>query len=155
MTIFRSRCVALIALTALASCNRQDDRICLPPEKIPIGEIARAKGAMEWRKITENCVHAWAYRLAHAPGSNTEIARAVVVGCSDGIAFWVSSRSVGPDSEVPLYGSMEALEKSANDEMLQLALFRVTQARAGKCEIPGPTEDLSEIDNAVNNAVKK
>jgi hypothetical protein len=110
---------------------------------------------MEWRRLTENCVHAWGYRLARAPGSNSEVAKAVVSGCRDGIAEWVNWRSIGPDSEVPAYGSKEALEKSANDEMLQLALFRVTQARAGKCEIPGPTEDLSEIDNAVRNAGKK
>lgn len=92
----------------------QDDRICATPPSVMQGD---------WR----GCLHRWSYRFASAPGSNQAIARAVLAGCDEANEWSVKLSPEADRAEVRAY----IKETSPN-----LALFHVTQARAGHCDIP-------------------
>lgn len=109
---------ALAALALLSGCelDREDPRICLsPPSEITQGDI-------------KACVHKWAYRLAPAPGPNSDIVEAAIQACDD-VALWKSRQMKDIQAMTREYNQMILL---ARDQ----ALFRVVQARAGHCEIP-------------------
>ena len=122
-----ARTVAISVTLALAACSNspaQDDRICNTPGPIPT-EAANTFG--EQMMAADRCFHAWAYRLAGAPGPNREITDAVYGACEDTIDRLVM---------------LERKEfKNSNRDMWQAhfarqALFHVVQARAGSCDIP-------------------
>ena len=108
---------AVVALLAVSACQAQvkpDDRICSTPPAVESGA---------WG----SCVHKWAYRLAGAQGSNSEIAKAAVVACADAVAYKVDAAK--PEDRLQLLAD---INRTAPEE----ALFRVVQARAGHCAIP-------------------
>jgi hypothetical protein len=112
--------MAIIAIIIpLAACQKfasGNERICLDPAS------AIALGALNLRQ--ETCIHKWSYRLAGAPGSNTEIAQGVLGACEEAILV--------KDDTVNAAVSDSELRRQAKAS----ALFHVTQARAGDCAIP-------------------
>jgi len=108
---------ALAALAFLSGCNpdKPDDRICSrPPSTVASGDMAA-------------CVHRWSYRLAGAPGSAEEIAGAVATACNEVANF--NADKAPKNIRTETYLGNHALAETQ-------AIFRVTQARAGHCEVP-------------------
>ena len=104
----------LLLLSACVNETKPNDKICLTPQP-------QTSGA--WG----TCVHRWAYRLAGSPDPAATIAKAVVAGCSDAIAYQINQAETGDRVQL------------SNDIMRsapELALFHVVQARAGHCPIP-------------------
>jgi hypothetical protein len=105
----------------LTSCQAADDRICSTPPKEP----ARGDYA--------GCVHRWAYRLARSPETKDQIATAVVAACEDAIDASLL------DSKLPLPSDPKVFERIHQDReerAKRQALFHITQAKAGDCDIP-------------------
>ncbi|QZD86164.1 hypothetical protein [Qipengyuania psychrotolerans] len=137
MIIFRYSLVFCAALFA-SSCNQiasgGDDRICNAPTPIDLSAANKAQKSWQQMTLTENCIHRWGYRLAKSEGDNREIADAVVAACRDAILREGNMK----------FDEKSGTEPDAKDETLmfddlrksygELALFRVVQARAGKCE---------------------
>lgn len=118
------RGVALGALAAVAACAKpakQDDRICLTRPADRSGTDAGA------------CIHTWSYRLAGAPGTGKQIADAVVAGCYDVIDA-ASSGFKDDRTGAPILAS--DIRRDLIAQFTRQALFEVTQARAGKCDVP-------------------
>ena len=138
MTIFRFKSLAL-ACVILAGCDefapRQNHSICSTPPALDVLTSTAAKTPNEQAELTKTCVHRWSYRLAGAPGSNREIADAVIGACREAV-----------DRELSLYietseGGMKMdeisrLRSRLESNYLEIALFRVVQSRAGNCKIP-------------------
>lgn len=97
----------------LSACNTEGDpMICLTPS-------ARIESG-DWK----GCNHKWAYRLARSDASATEVAKAVAAACSEAADYQIDHAPALERAKVA-----EAINRSMEPD----ALFRVVQARAGKC----------------------
>jgi len=88
------------------------------------------------------CIERMAYRLAGAPGSNSEVADAVMGGCTDlfrgVVAAQIAAAQTGgvPFSATSTANGLDTTAEGALfEDMRRLALFSVTQARAGHCDV--------------------
>lgn len=109
------------ALLALTSCwvekGQANKSICLTPPIRTDGEDHKA------------CAHRWAYKLAHVKEPVATVVDAVVVACEEPISTLSADMFIAnPQSE-----NRDNIERWTRKE----ALFRVVQARAGNCAIPG------------------
>ena len=141
MTTFRSKATLLVLALSLSGCNfidflQEDNRYCVPPKITALLPQSPTKNSIEQMILAEDCVHRLAYKLARAPGSNREVADAVIGGCRNVILGEASlrfketfSREANGKDEREVYAM---LRPSYADQ----ALFVVTSARAGKCMIP-------------------
>lgn len=117
---------AILATLALVGCaNRADDKICATaPNEGASGDM-------------NACIHKWAYRLAQSNDPADVVAKAVVHACND-VANEVAERvGTGPDAKIGAdleRAKTEAYRGIVNVGEMQ-ALFRVVQARAGKCDV--------------------
>jgi len=104
-----------------------DPGICQTPEPLTAASLNAGthEGDLRW------CVHRWAYRLAAAPGSSAQVAPAVVTACGDEVIDAFIAKNPAPDGV-----DAEAYSKGVRSKALSDAVFRVTQARAGHCDIP-------------------
>jgi hypothetical protein len=106
---------------ALSACTHQgetqDNRIC---RSVPSVVIAGNWG---------DCLHYNAYRLARAPGSNREIADAVVTACGDSIAWRYNHTKAEERNQL-----LDEINSSAP----KFAILYVIEARAGHCEPGSP-----------------
>ncbi|WP_430447188.1 hypothetical protein [Sphingorhabdus contaminans] len=99
----------------IASCSQQDDRICEAVAKAP-------------NTISE-CVHREGYLLADAEGSIRDVATAVVEKCRNHIIQQLLSKPEnGP--------SLEVYATAIEDNAVEEAIRRVTEARSGNCKKP-------------------
>lgn len=116
--------VLLLVGLALAGCSRNggDDRICATAPSFMSIQAAQDRAS--------SCVHRWAYRLARAPGSNAEIADAVIIGCEDAIQVQSARRAAEPSSGT----TPEAEFAAMHARLRRLAVFHVITARAGNCD---------------------
>lgn len=146
---FVSRALFLggFVLAAIAvGCSVKSQRICTVPPTLEktleniMAEASRTPpdyGAqiVASRMAEEACVHRWAYRLAGSGDPAPVVAKAAFAGCDTAPAY-------GTGSRVDLY-SRAGQPVSANQyhdgqaqELIDLALFHVVQARAGSCPVP-------------------
>lgn len=109
----------LLALCLVIGCDGPDDRICLTPPEPRQGDV-------------EGCVHRWAYRLARSPEPSEQIATSVVAGCDDAIMWRLTN---GPQAVPP--EALDQLYAASKEGAREKALFHITQAKAGNCEVPG------------------
>ena len=134
MTIFRSSAAITAACALLASCNSlsssQDNRICAD---LP-GLEAPSSKSYEQMAVADNCIHRWGYRLAGSPGTNTEIADAVVGACRDSILHHGNLMFKEANSKDPDWDDEASMFRMLKPRYVDLAIFRVVQARAGKCD---------------------
>lgn len=120
------RTAALFTIVLATGCakSKANDAACLTPPNAM--ESAGTLGEKE-----EGCLHRWAYRLAGAPGSSKDVADAVAAGCEEPTRnIWLES-SRGQDT-----ATQDRMRQDIRDRALGNALFHVTQARAGNCDIP-------------------
>jgi hypothetical protein len=134
MTIFRSNSVLCLALL-LCACSEKisdEDLICRQSPGY-IEEIS--SNSKEQRAVSEQCIHKWAYRFGRAPGSNAEIAKAVIAKCREGIR-WIQTYKIreGFTTKHPF---TDAMWQEDMRELEEYALIRVTEGRAGNCPIRG------------------
>jgi hypothetical protein len=148
----RSIGLVLLLVVPLSGCNppeKGDATICVrPPREAPYtadtSDESRAKG----------CVHRWAYRLSPSRDAADIVAEAAVHRCADTLpgmrlerlkrvpemaramsgrlgkdeawAAAMEQRSISSGKEI-------GLDAKAYEDLRAEALFRVVQARAGKC----------------------
>lgn len=114
----------LLVALAVSGCSRSsgDDKICASPPGLMSAESARDRGG--------SCVHRWGYRLARAPGANSEIADAVMTACLDAIEAQANRRAAEPGSRTTAEAEYAALLA----RLRRMAVFHVVTARAGNCE---------------------
>lgn len=139
-------CVVLALI--LVGCDRPNPEICIPPKPITLGGDLMpvpASPRTDWgyqRENSLNCVHRWAYRLAKAPGSNEQAARAVIGGCGETIdrmaVAWREGVEDGRNLPMrnPATGAFVEPEEASTAEMYGYALFYVAGGRAGNCRAP-------------------
>lgn len=130
------RLAALFGMT-LYGCSMpagEDGRICTTPPAL--GATFSASQPKE--QVAAECINRWAYRLAGSPGAAADVARAVMGGCRDPINAWATDRAVGPGESIwsEETGKVSTPEAVTHEAAFSLALFNVTQARAGHCKIP-------------------
>lgn len=129
MTAYKTLRCACVVAALLTGCSRNDGERRLACDEIP-GLITspQATADKQYEAIGQ-CIHKWGFRFAPAPGPNSEIARAVVYRCEEAIANYgiLRIREKNPISDQ---------ERSAlNQELLDMALMRVIQQRAGQCSL--------------------
>lgn len=130
---------ACLLSLAVAACSQGGERICSPPLPLSAAhdKLIVSQGVAEVlaaREAAEACVHRWGYRLASAPDAAETVARAVVAGCDDAPAYSLQARTALLQKHNMAFdgGSMVA----ERERLKGLALFRVVQARAGRCPVP-------------------
>jgi hypothetical protein len=108
----------LLLPALLSACSQQDKRICEAPPPDGDGGVS-------------GCIHRAAYQFASAPGSNTDLARAVVAQCDSKILDRAMNMPVDlpPEAQDRLYQNSR---KNAEED----AMRRIIQAKAGNCEKP-------------------
>ena len=137
MTIFRFSLAASFALL-VAGCGVQspkgDDRICATPPPLDLAAAAKVTKSWEQIELTDSCIHRWGYRLAKSPGTNRDIASAVLGACRDALLRESDLMFRENAGKAPSANDERAMMTELRDRYFETALFRVTQARAGKCE---------------------
>eukprot|EP01035_Chromulina_nebulosa_P006772 gene6772-9150_t len=130
----------------MAGCGNANERICSTPPALEDSLKLRDSGpapdpvlaALRQGAFTRSCVHRWAYRIAAAPDSATTVAKAVVAGCRDAKDRWdaLDYEANRSTDMLPSNRDGRAITRSAfhNEELEDLALFSVVQARAGNCK---------------------
>ena len=135
MTIFRFSVLGLLAM-GLISCSPKISDEALICDQSP-GFVADAETAVEQISVANQCIHKWGYRLGRAPGTNTEIASAVIAKCRLAVDWLhtLDSREGKSGAQKLFPTDSDWLAQKASFE--QEALLRVVQGRAGSCPIRG------------------
>lgn len=139
----------LLALgLTLAGCNVPNDKICTTPPSLEKSLSMRDDGprpdavllALRQGQFTRECVHRWAYRLAGSNDQAPTVARAAVAGCRDAKELWDARDYVASGNRtsemLPSSRDGSPLSRPAahSEELSDIALFSVVQARAGHCK---------------------
>lgn len=143
--------VALALAVALSGCGKvsgANDAICTTPAIYPVGVNLPPVERSKW------CVHRWAYKLAQSNEPVGVVADAAVGACLDALlasqvelgAFQAGKgvQPGGPDGQIvasrgaeqgfSLFSGRSIGVAAQTYELLRSeAVFRVVQARAGKC----------------------
>lgn len=143
--------VALALSVALSGCgkiNGGNDAICTTPAIYPVGIDKPPVERSKW------CVHRWAYKLAQSNEPVGVVADAAIGACLDALEAaqiekrgdqaktvetlrreygdaWAAA-TLGKDGSL-FTGEQITLEAKVHEDLRAEALFRVVQARAGKC----------------------
>ncbi len=142
---------AVVAAMLAASCSGSNSDICSPVPDLSADVGADAVEKMAARDPTwlrtraVNCLHRWGYRLAASDDDGTTVAKAVMQACDGAVTEHADAFANRAADE--LYQDMPASDATARDridfveqgrtqtldELEREAIFRVQQARAGKC----------------------
>ena len=123
----------MVAAVCLAGCSEMTTSlataegnrgICAP---LPPVRQEAAADAYQQAIQRDECIHLWAYRLAHAPDEAEAVVGAVIGACRAQIDRSATILGNG-DSEAERWYLSE-MERVARER----ALYRVIQARAGNC----------------------
>lgn len=143
--------VALTVALALAGCGRvgtSNGAICTTPAIYPVGVNLPPVERSKW------CVHRWAYKLAQSNETVAVVADAAIGACLGALEgaqieargsqattvemmrkelgdAWAAN-TLGKDGSL-FTGKQIALEAKVYEELRAEAVYRVVQARAGKC----------------------
>ena len=133
---------AAAGLTACQGGDRPVAGICRP-----FPDAAAQPAATDGAAALEDCLHRWAYTLAHSKDEAGIVADAAAAACRAPLARWnQQSLAAAPDApaEAPslLTGQpTNPIGEHANFAS-ERALFYVVQARAGGCKPPPRREGL-------------
>ena len=108
---------------------------CDAPPKVvggPSEKICLDRPAKPLDNDPKACVDTWSARLAGAPGSNKQIADAVIAGCYDLIDKAASNFRL--EDGTPVDG--REIRQDYLTQFSRRALFEVARNRAGRCNIP-------------------
>ncbi len=146
----RSKLVPVLALLALAGCDRAEHAaaaMCTPfkpaaPAANP-ADVAAVPGApTDGAADFDECLHRWGYRLAKSEDGAETVAKAVVAACGEALSKWNTQAltQAGPNTS---QNTLD-LHTGRSTTMLEQrygyaegkALFYVVQGRAGNCAAP-------------------
>ena len=127
------RAAALAALGLLGACTGQpigwtadQQQICSPPP--PFREVAPADPYQQ-AVARDECIHNWAYRLARSDDDAEAVVGAVIGACRTSIDRSATMVAEGDPEAERFY--LAEFERGSRER----ALFRVVQARAGRCSL--------------------
>jgi hypothetical protein len=121
-----------------------DAGICSPPPRF---REAAPTDAYQQAVARDECIHAWAYRLARSTDAAEAVVGAVLGACRTPIARSATMVAEGDPEAERFY--LAEFERTSRER----ALFRVVQARAGRCSLePRASEGVDEPANAAGNA---
>jgi len=149
------RAAALAMLALLGACTSEpfgwtadQEQICSPPP--PFRETAPAD-AYQQAVARDECIHNWSYRLARSSDDAEAVVGAVLGACRTSIDRSATMVAEG-DPEAERFYRAE-FERASRER----ALFRVVQARAGRCslepraagaEAAAPADNQAQAENA-------
>lgn len=161
MSIARSsfpRLAALGPLALIGACTAEpagwtadQQRICSPPP--PFREAAPAD-AYQQAVARDECIHNWAYRLARSNDDAEAVVGAVIGACRTSIDRSATMVAAGDPEAERFY--LAQFERASRER----ALFRIVQARAGRCSLEpraiepepaAPSAEPAQPDNAQSN----
>ena len=128
----KARLALLASALISASCSSSNDPPGCPQPKLTVLEGSPSLDQLEGS--VKACIHFQSYRLSPAPGSTEQIAESVMQGCNSWIANWKHSIE-NSKGEYAVAAAGDAYFDSMNVEFRRNAIFRVTEARAGKCSL--------------------
>ena len=124
---------ALALLALLGACTGEpigwaadQQQICSPPP--PFREIAPAD-AYQQAVARDECIHNWAYRLSRSNDDAEAVVGAVIGACRTSIDRSATMVAAGDPEAERFY--LAEFERASRER----ALFRVVQARAGRCSL--------------------
>ncbi|HEY0325055.1 MAG TPA: hypothetical protein VGC46_03625 [Allosphingosinicella sp.] len=127
------RAAALAVLGLLGACTGQpigwtadQQQICSPPP--PFREVAPADPYQQ-AVARDECIHNWAYRLARSDDDAEAVVGAVIGACRTSIDRSATMVAEGDPEAERFY--LAEFERGSRER----ALFRVVQARAGRCSL--------------------
>ena len=124
--------IAPSILMLVASCSSGGESWKCPQPKQII--LSATPSLDELEGSVRACIHMEAYHLAAAPGTNEAVADSVMHGCNGSIAVW-RSRIENSDGEYAVAAIGDAYFGPKEVEFRKDAVFRVAEARAGKCSL--------------------
>lgn len=119
----RSAALAFLILGACGQSAQDAENIC---SSLPVKLPRAAETSSDYQQEVYYCIEIWSARLAQSPDEAPMVARAVVANCSKLIDYYQSTSKA---ENIPYEGS------GVSEYWHDKALFRVIQARAGKCHI--------------------
>ena len=139
MITFRFSATLVATAFVLTSCAKKmsdEDLICDPIPGLIGNPIAgQPINSSDQEAQVFSCIHKWGYRLGRAPGSNSEIAKAVLGRCRGGIDNFLDLKvKEGNASKQPFIADAW---QGWEDRFEESALLRVVEGRAGECSIRG------------------
>lgn len=127
------RAAAFALLAMLGACTGEpigwtadQQQICSPPP--PFREVAPAD-AYQQAVARDECIHNWAYRLARSDDEAEAVVGAVIGACRTSIDRSATMVAAGDPEAERFY--LAEFERASRER----ALFRVVQARAGRCSL--------------------
>lgn len=114
-----------LLLAACDGISGPNAAICAPPAGPPASPRSVTP---EQREVTGDCIWFWSYRLAHAEGSIEDVADAVIGACAATIERLetLSARDSNREPDI----------ERATLPFRRDAMYRIAEARAGRCEAP-------------------
>ena len=144
------RIVALATLTLLCACTGEpigwaadQQQICSPPP--PFREVAPAD-AYQQAVARDECIHNWSYRLARSEDDAEAVVGAVIGACRTSIDRSATMVAAGDPEAERFY--LAEFERASRER----ALFRVVQARAGRCSLEPRAIDAEALAPPSNQA---
>ncbi|MFN3724707.1 MAG: hypothetical protein ACK4SZ_00225 [Allosphingosinicella sp.] len=145
------RRVAAIALLALlGACTGEpvgwtadQQQICSPPP--PFREVAPAD-AYQQAVARDECIHNWSYRLARSEDDAEAVVGAVIGACRTSIDRSATMVAAGDPEAERFY--LAEFERASRER----ALFRVVQARAGRCSLEPRAIEAGALATPPNQA---
>lgn len=146
---------AMISL-ALAGCggSQAAPKICSSFLQPSSDQMA----VLPWAEKLDVCLHKWSYRLAQSKEPASVVAIAAIGACQDALDARISEKldksvlqsmnayndgvefarkkGLTPPATEWQPPTAETIEKQVSNHARTNAIFRVTQARAGNCEVP-------------------
>lgn len=130
---WRRRAAALALPALLGACTGEpigwaadQQQICSPPP--PFRETAPADPYQQ-AVARDECIHNWAYRLARSDDDAEAVVGAVIGACRASIDRSATMVAAGDPEAERFY--LAEFERASRER----ALFRVVQARAGRCSL--------------------
>lgn len=119
-----------LSLVALPGCTQDVPSRQFVCDEIPGWIDSPQPTADKQYTVVNQCLHKWSAHFAIAPGSNSEIARAAMYRCRGAVDSYKNLRS-GEKNPIS-----EQEQSVLNEDLLNSALMRVVQQRAGLCPFP-------------------
>ena len=144
------RASALVPLALLGACTGQpigwtadQQQICSPPP--PFRETAPADPYQQ-AVARDECIHNWAYRLARSDDDAEAVVGAVIGACRTSIDRSATMVAEGDPEAERFY--LAEFERASRER----ALFRIVQARAGRCSLEPRAIEAEAVTPPANQA---
>ncbi len=150
LPVLPRRALLFVPLALLGACTGEpigwaadQQQICSPPP--PFREVAPADPYQQ-AVARDECIHNWAYRLARSDDDAEAVVGAVIGACRTSIDRSATMVAAGDPEAERFY--LAEFERASRER----ALFRVVQARAGRCSLEPRAIGNEMVEPAANPA---